>query len=410
MTTDAQGQYQRWVDELGSPFTVTASAPEHSAAIANGVVVAGGITSTLDLDLVWLRSCTAVSPEGIDEAVKFGRQLTTDLQVSNYGHLETPYYWREYPGSGGQAADLDWLSVEPVSGTIPIGPGFVGAAVRLDAGAPSITQTGVYSAWLVLENEDPIKGGIPIAVKMTVLPLEYGVELTSPITAANGIPGEALSYTLSITNSSEGLTDTIHLSLEGGSWAVPTATSYGPLASGEELSIPLVVVIPETGMPGDLDHLTVTASSQGDPAKSAAITITTTVVAPSADLDLALSAVPDPYPAGVPITFTVEISNLGPTSASGVLFMALLSPRLQYLSDSGGCTRDRTILNCELGWMVPGESRVLTFTGAPIQTGILLNQGAVVSQVHDPFMQNNFAALQGIVEGYIFYFPLYLKK
>ncbi len=216
MTTDAQGHYQRWVDELGSPFTVTASAPEHSAAIANGVVVAGGITSTLDLDLVWLRSCTAVSPEGIDEAVKFGRQLTTDLQVSNYGHLETPYYWREYPGSGGQAADLDWLSVEPVSGTIPIGPGFVGAAVRLDAGAPSITQTGVYSAWLVLENEDPIKGGIPIVVKMTVLPLEYGVELTSPITAANGIPGEALSYTLSITNSSEGLTDTIHLSLEGG--------------------------------------------------------------------------------------------------------------------------------------------------------------------------------------------------
>jgi hypothetical protein len=71
------------------------------------------------------------------------------------------------------AVDVDWLSVEPVSGTINAGQ-TIPVVVQLDAGAASVTQPGTYLATLRIKNDTPY-GALQVPITMTVTPpASYG--------------------------------------------------------------------------------------------------------------------------------------------------------------------------------------------------------------------------------------------
>ena len=54
LQTDSNGYFRRWVDEAGSPYTVTVSKPELSSKIISNIIVTGGLTTTVEFDLHWI--------------------------------------------------------------------------------------------------------------------------------------------------------------------------------------------------------------------------------------------------------------------------------------------------------------------------------------------------------------------
>lgn len=105
----------------------------------------------------------------------------------------------------------------------------------------------------------------------------YGVWLSGDDAQA-GIPGETVTYTLTVTNASSGFVDSFDVSLE--SFTYPTSVDpevVGPLEAGDSADIYVMVEIPETSLPGEMDEVEVTVTSQGDSTKWARTTLTTSV-------------------------------------------------------------------------------------------------------------------------------------
>lgn len=59
---------------------------------------------------------------------------------------------------------------------------------------------------------------------------------------------------------------------------------------------------------------------------------------PQADLRLVLSDSPDPVGAGELLTYTIEITNLGPSGSSGTTLTDTLPPEVVFSSSAPTCT------------------------------------------------------------------------
>lgn len=98
-----------------------------------------------------------------------------------------------------------------------------------------------------------------------------GAQFTSPPIQRFAPPGSVLTYSLSLRNLSELVTDTLTLDVSGGAWdyqfLTPTLT-LGPCARGSTL---ITVSVPSGLSPGSQEQVTVTATSAADPAFSATL-------------------------------------------------------------------------------------------------------------------------------------------
>jgi N-acetylneuraminic acid mutarotase len=93
-----------------------------------------------------------------------------------------------YPGltdCGGGSGDIPWLSVEPISGTIPAN-GTVTVMVTLDA--RQVPDVGVYMADLRILNDSPY-GTVTVPVQMTVTAPPTAVEVSE--VSASSVPAAA---------------------------------------------------------------------------------------------------------------------------------------------------------------------------------------------------------------------------
>lgn len=94
-----------------------------------------------------------------------------------------------------------------------------------------------------------------------------GVQFTSPPIERYARPDRILTYSLSVRNLSEEITDTLNLAVTGGTWGyqllTPTLT-LGPCASGQTL---ITVTVPDGLPPGDTEAVTLTVTSAADPAQ-----------------------------------------------------------------------------------------------------------------------------------------------
>ena len=85
LATDLNGAYQVWLDEANSPLTVTVTHPDHKTGQATGVAVAAQTTTTLDIDLRWLRPCASLTPNSLDVVVGVGLSVTVPVTLTNAG-------------------------------------------------------------------------------------------------------------------------------------------------------------------------------------------------------------------------------------------------------------------------------------------------------------------------------------
>jgi len=95
VTTDAAGAYELWLDEAGTPFTVTVTYPVHTTGLETAVVIVGQESTVVDFDLRWLQPCVTADPVAFDVEVPINTQLTTTLTLLNTGAVGTDFEIRE---------------------------------------------------------------------------------------------------------------------------------------------------------------------------------------------------------------------------------------------------------------------------------------------------------------------------
>ncbi|RME41338.1 MAG: hypothetical protein D6794_00800, partial [Deltaproteobacteria bacterium] len=223
-----------------------------------------------------------------------GQAVLTGLTLSGYGvQVAPPSSQRTgLPGdtftytftltNTGNLIDTFALSLGgaswPVSAPSSIGPlpPFASQAFTLSVDIPLTATDGAQDAVLLTLTSQADPTVSAQATFTTTADLPGGVTLAADSVAQSALPGEVVTYTLTLTNS--GLyTDTYDLSLGASAWSsVLSVASAGPLSPGASAAFTVRVSIPASAADGESDALALTALSQSDPAVLQTLTLTTT--------------------------------------------------------------------------------------------------------------------------------------
>ena len=115
-----------------------------------------------------------------------------------------------------------------------------------------------------------------------------------------------------------------------------------------------------------------------------------TTVEPAADLSVVGSDKPDPVEVGKPLTYTLAVTNDGPSDATGVQLTSSLSADVTSASfdPQGSCSRSGRMITCRLGTITKAGVTV-TVEVTPGSAGTLTNRVALRSSTRDTNESNN---------------------
>ncbi|HEV2208066.1 MAG TPA: protease pro-enzyme activation domain-containing protein [Verrucomicrobiae bacterium] len=370
----------------------------------NHIAVSLFIQHTFDADLV----LQLVSPDG-----------TTNTLAANQGFNGQNYGIACSPDS--ERTTFDDLATNSITSGIPP---FIGTFQPQE---PLSVFTGKYGT--------NVNGPWRLIVS-DVAPFDVGTLhcwslLVTPTTCTNGggecpgadmgigmralpepaIVGNNLTYTLFVTNSGPSHANTVSVSqvlpssmifVSGSaSQGAVVANSgivtanLGPMAGGATATISVTVLPVVAGV------FTTTATVSSDqpdfnPANNS-VTLLNHVSLPTADLAVGLFAAPNSTIIGGNLTYTVSVTNNGPSAASGIMVTNIYPPGVALLNATVSqgtlyVTNVSTVI-CSFGSLAQGAVATATVTARAIATGTLVASAQVGStnpNEVDPNSANNF--------------------
>jgi uncharacterized repeat protein (TIGR01451 family) len=186
-----------------------------------------------------------------------------------------------------------------------------------------------------------------------------------------------------------------------GNALLPTVCSFGNLAPGASRTMTVVIrVLPGTRGPLNNDARVSSQTFDDDLSDNLATAGATAVG--SADLSITKSDSPDPVVAGSQLTYTITVTNAGPSTADAVTVTDTLPAGTSYVSGVNGngqtiCTLVQSgTVTCDLGTLQPGTSAtvyltVLVASSVPPSPPPLSNTVSVSSTTPDTNPANNTA-------------------
>src|SRR5207245_2786381 len=158
-----------------------------------------------------------------------------------------------------------------------------------------------------------------------------------------------------------------------------------------------LVVQVDPAQTSDVSNTATVSGDQSDPDHSNdSANVTTTVTPappppPSADLAVTKSASPDPFNAGDDLTYTIGVSNDGPSDATGVTLSDPIPAGTSFVSaDSGGSLSAGTV-TWSIGALASGASTTvhLVVQVDPAQTSDVSNTATVTGDQSAPNAPND---------------------
>jgi uncharacterized repeat protein (TIGR01451 family) len=113
---------------------------------------------------------------------------------------------------------------------------------------------------------------------------------------------------------------------------------------------------------------------------------------PGADLAVGMTAQPEPVVVGNNLTYTISVTNRGPSTAKNVVVSHLLPASVAFVSavpSQGGYSVSGGVLSCNFGTIVPGGRATVVVTVLPAAAGTISSTATVSSNQSDPDSSNN---------------------
>ena len=210
----------------------------------------------------------------------------------------------------------------------------------------------------------------------------YTISLTNigPSTATSVIVTDTLPSSVTFVTASTGFTFTNGLV----TWPVPSFTN------GASTNFTVTVTAPASGT---LTNRVSTGGAEFDPVSTnnngtATNAIVTTTVTPQADL-LALKTGPTNVFAGTNFSYTITLTNIGPSTATSVVITDALPSGVTFVTASTGFTFTNGLVTWPIASFTNGATTNLSVTVTAPASGTLTNRVTAGGTTFDPVLNNN---------------------
>ncbi|HEY6173471.1 MAG TPA: hypothetical protein VIX73_03465 [Kofleriaceae bacterium] len=288
----------------------------------------------------------------------------------------------------GDAPSIDVkVTTPPTGGTIT-----TSASVAADTADPDQTNNDASESAIVLTPAD-----LGIAISDAPDPVAAGGTLTYTIAVSNSGPGASIGLT--VLDSLPAGVGYVNASGPGWSCSAMTGTVTclaASLAAAASSSITLVTTAPGSGGTVSNTASVSAMTPDGNQANNAATTSTT--VNAAADLSIAMSDSPDPVFGSGTLQYAIDVTNLGPNTASGITVTdSLPAGNVAFLAASGSgwtCAAAGQVVTCTRPSLLVGAAPTITISvRAPSEATMLTNAATVTSTSSDLNAANNTATV-----------------
>jgi uncharacterized repeat protein (TIGR01451 family) len=398
-------------------YTVTALiSPSATGSVTNTVTVAAANdtnaanNSASDTDTLTPQNDVGVTKTDGVTSVVAGQSTTYTIVVSNTGSSTAtniavsdplPVGFTSFTWSGNGHANVSGSLTDTIASLAP------GATITYTVTAlidPSATGSVTNTVTVTAANDTNPANNVASDTNSLTLADDVGVNKTDGVTSI--VPGTTTTYTIVVSNSGPGTATNVAVSdplppgITSFTWSgnghtnIPGALTdtIASLAPGATVTYTVVALISPSATGSVTNTVTVTAANDTNPSNNSASD--TNTLTPENDVgvtktDGATTAVP-----GSTTTYTIVVSNTGPSTATNVVVKDPLPPNVTSFTWSGnGQTNVVGPLTDTITSLAPGATITYTITALidPGATGDLTNT-VTVTAANDINPNNNRAS------------------
>ncbi len=301
------------------------------------------------------------------DPVVAGETLTWTVTVTNNGPSDA---------TGVVLDDVIPTGVTVNTISAPCAGGFPCSIGNLAAGASQVViiQVTVNSSTTgVLNNTATVSGnetdpdpGNNTTTEPTTVITSADLQVTKTDNPDPVFAGDPLTWTVTVTNNGSSdatgvvLDDTLPPEVTVVAISAPCAGGFpctiGDLAAGASVVVTIDVTV-DPAATGTITNTATVSGNETDPDPSNNTDTEPTAVNPEADLEIVKTASPDPVAAGEALTWTLTVTNNGPSDATGVVVDDVLPPEVTVTAISAPCAGG---FPCTIGDLAVGASVVIT--------------------------------------------------
>ena len=418
----------------GNSATITVRvrvSPNATGSLTNTATVTGNEPDTVPANnsateptAVITRTDLAITKRDDVDPVTAGQLLTYTLTLTNNGPSDATGVRASDPLPAGTT----FVSATTTHGTVSVANGVLtGAVGNLANNATEIvtvvvrvnssTTTNLSNTATVTGNEtDPVPGNNS-ATEPTAVITRTDLAITKrddvdPVTA-----GQLLTYTLTLTNNGPSDATGVRASdpLPAGTTFVSATTTHGTVSvangvltgavgnlANNATEIVTVVVRVNSSTTTNLSNTATVTGNEADPVPGNNSATEPTAVITSTDLELVKTDDADPVTAGQNLTYTLFVTNHGPSDATGVVVTDPLPAGTTFLSattNHGTFSVTNGTVTGNIGNLANQATATITVTVrvAGDVSGTISNTGTVTGNQPDPNPANNRGTVPTLV-------------
>ncbi|MDU1322785.1 MAG: SdrD B-like domain-containing protein [Clostridium botulinum] len=372
-------------------------------------------TSTVDIEVNALADISVIKA-GSPNPVMSGETLTYTIDVSNFGPslaenvtlsdvIPPEIIGAEFSTDGGITFN-PWIGSLDIGtllngetrtilirGTVaPVAPGFITNTADVTSTTPDPNPSNNTSTSVIEVNESTQVADVGVFKSVEMNPVTPEEMVVYPIRVSNFGPADAQNVIL--TDAIPPEITGAEFSTDGGITFNPWPGSFdiGTLPAGETRNI-LIRGTVSPSATGIISNTAEVSSTTEDPNPSNNTSTVDVMVVPSADVSVTKTAAPNPVTPGEILTYTINVSNAGPSNAQNVVLTDVISSDIiaPEFSIDGGVTFNPWPGSFDIGTLPAGETRTILIRGtvSSSATGTITNTANITSSTPDPNLDNN---------------------